>query len=109
MTDLVKIALIAAAPGIVASILGFINRKKLDTVQQTADDNHQTGKEIKTLVDGTLAIQYQVNATSARALAIATKLPEHVILADAADLKLKDHLATLAAMGLRAKGEKNGS
>jgi len=109
MTDLVEMALIAATPPTIgtigAIILGFINRAKISKTSNTVEEVRETGQQTHKLVDGTLAIQYQINATSARALANLTKLPEHIILANAADLKLKDHLAQLAEMGLRQGAE----
>ena len=37
MTDVVQVALIAAAPGILAAVLGFLNRSKLGAVSQQVD------------------------------------------------------------------------
>lgn len=100
MKDVIELALIACIPPTVVSvggvIVGYYNRRTIKEVKETGEQTHK-------LVDGTLAIQYQVNATSARALAVATGLPEHAVLADASELKLKEHLATLADLGLREK------
>ena len=101
MTDLVKLGLIAAAPPTIVAIggfvLGFLNRATIKKVEST-------GKETHSLVDGTLAVQYQINATSARTLANLSGDSEHKFLADAADLKLRDHLSKLQELGLRKEG-----
>ncbi len=90
MTDLVKIALIASiAPTLAAFgsiVLGFINKRGI--------------REVHRMVDGTLAINYQIAATSARALANLSHLPEHEALALAAETKLREHLVVLASLGI---------
>ena len=112
MTDLVKLALIGATPptltALGALIIGLINKGRITKNAKNVEEIKATGKETHKLVDGTLAIQYQVNATSARTLSNLTKLPEHVTLADAAEFQLKEHLAKLAELGLR-EGAENGS
>lgn len=101
VNEKVLMALIAAIPPTIAAaggfVIGILNRRSIKSVEKTGIKTHK-------LVNGTLAIQYQVSAASARTLANFTNLPEHKVMADAAEKKLQDHLENLNKMGLSVGG-----
>lgn len=93
MTDLVKLALIAAAPPTLAAlgniILGFFNRKLITSTKDTGESTNR-------LVNGQTVVQLETNVLSARTLANVTKDDEHERLAQAAEQKLEERKNIIA-------------
>jgi hypothetical protein len=79
---------------IISAIFQFVKTQKLAKV---AEDTKAEVKVVKVLVDGSLSSEYQISATSARTLAEVTHKSDHIMLADQAELRLKDHLAKMGA------------
>lgn len=70
------------------AIMQVFTRKTVTEVKKVAEVT-------KVLVDGSLSSELQISATSARTLAELTKKHEHVLLADQAELRLKEHMAKM--------------
>ena len=84
---------------IISGILQYMKtrkvEKKTEETKLEVKETKEQVKVVKVLVDGSLSSEYQISATSARTLAEVTKNPEHALLADQAEARLRDHLAKM--------------
>ena len=74
---------------------GWMSSRRSKKVETKVEETKAEVKVVKVLVDGSLGTEYQISATSARALAEITKRPAYMELADQAEKRLKDHLAKI--------------
>jgi len=82
------------------SASNVLTEKRMLTLQNTADDTH-------TLVNNQMAIQLNIGAIAARALALAEPTPANMLKSEKADQELINHMAKQAKMDKQVQDRKD--